>query len=75
MPAAPVREPAGRTAGAEGRAAGAGWAGTTTGVVCSDVPWQELPMPRSPGASATTVRAAIAGTGEMVRGAAREAVP
>lgn len=56
----------------QGRATGAGWPGSTTAVEWSTVPWQELPTPRSSGASATTTDAAAAGVGVKALAAAAE---
>lgn len=67
MAAAPVRGPAVGRAEGQGRAAGAPGPGSTTAVEWSVTPWQELPIPRSPGASAVTTDRDEAGTGVKAR--------
>lgn len=63
MAAAPVSGTVRSAAEGQGRAAGAGWPVSTTASEWFVVPWQELPIPRSSGALATTTDATSAATG------------
>ncbi|GHA86539.1 hypothetical protein EES45_04365 [Streptomyces sp. ADI97-07] len=75
MAVAPVSGAVGVTVEVQGSATGAAGPGSTTGVEWLVAPWQELPGPRSPGASALTTDSTAVGTGVKARTAGGAGVP
>lgn len=67
MVVAPVSGSAGAKTQVQGSATGVAGPGSTTGVEWLVAPWQELPGPRSSGASALTTDTAADGTGVKAR--------